>query len=88
MAAEPAVLTLRETATFLRKGQRQTREAAIRGELPECHKIGRDWRCSRVLLERRFPREEVMSNGRADATGRDLEVAQTTAPGSLHPSAV
>jgi hypothetical protein len=78
MTAEPAVLTLRETATFLRKGQRQTREAAIRGELPECHKIGRDWRCSRVALERRFPREEER-NG--------VEV-KTTAPGSLHPSAV
>jgi hypothetical protein len=55
----PAVMTLKETAAYLRKGQRQTREAAIRGELPECHKFGRDWRCSRVLLERRFPREEV-----------------------------
>jgi hypothetical protein len=73
MAAEPAVLTLKETAAYLRKGQRQTREAAIRGELPECHKIGRDWRCSRVLLERRFPREGVMEHGRADSRWGYLE---------------
>jgi hypothetical protein len=56
--AEPEVLTVAELATKLRRGQRQTREALIRGEIPGAHKIGSRWRISTVVIERLLHAQE------------------------------
>lgn len=55
--AAPAVYRVAEVATLLRMGERQTREALIRGEIPG-HKIGSQWRISAIALHRWLNGEE------------------------------
>jgi excisionase family DNA binding protein len=50
-SAEPEVLKVSEVAKLLRIGQRQAREAMIRGEIP-CHRLSGQWRCSKVAIHR------------------------------------
>lgn len=71
--AAPEVMTVAELATLLRKGQRQTREALKRDEIPGAHKIGNSWRISAVVI-RRWLHGEESNDGkevRHDDVGRN-----------------
>ena len=55
MEARPTVFTVKETARYLKLGERQTREALERGELPGV-KIGARWRVGAEALWRHVNR--------------------------------
>jgi excisionase family DNA binding protein len=75
----PAAYRVTEVAKLLRIGERQCREALIRGEIQGCHKIGKQWRCSKVAIHRWLDGEPP---------GKDMGAQQevASAPGDETPS--
>lgn len=67
----PAVYKVAELASLLDMGERQVREALRVGEIPG-HKIGKQWRISKVAIQRWLEGDEPNKGTDGGAYGEEL----------------